>query len=57
MTSNNISSHARVWNTWQNSHYSGTDGSEYATIFYDANNSGFYVDPNATSVINRILLP
>jgi hypothetical protein len=39
MTSNNISSHARIFNSWQNNHYSGADGAEHATIFYDSNNS------------------
>ena len=44
----------RRFNVWQNSHYSGTDGAEYATIFYDANNSGYYADPSNISQFNRI---
>jgi len=39
-------------NTWQGNHYSGSDGAEYATIFYDTNNSGYYVDPNGNSRLN-----
>jgi hypothetical protein len=38
--------------TWQGNHYSASDGREYATIFYDTNNSGYYVDPNSTSRLN-----
>ena len=41
-------------NTWQGNHYSGSDGAEYATIFYDAQNAGYYVDPNGTSNLNSV---
>ncbi|HAZ10651.1 MAG TPA: hypothetical protein DCY56_06060, partial [Candidatus Omnitrophica bacterium] len=37
-----------------NNHYFGTNGAEYATIFYDTNNSGYYVDPASTSNFNEI---
>lgn len=49
---------AGVWNSWrrvfvedawQNSKYFGSDGAIYGTIFYDANNGGYYCDPNSTS--------
>jgi len=39
----------RQFNTWQSNHYSGTNGAEYATIFYDTNNSAYYADPSSTS--------
>jgi Chaperone of endosialidase len=42
------------FNTWQNNHYMGTDGAEYATIFYDTNNTGYYVDPSGTTNINTL---
>ena len=41
-------------NTWQSNHYSGTDGAEYATIFYDTNNSGYYLNPNGMSNLERV---
>ncbi|MDP2655272.1 MAG: hypothetical protein Q8P17_01790 [bacterium] len=53
LTSGSLSNY-RQFNTWQNSHYSGTDGAEYATIFYDTNNSGYYVDPNSNSRMANI---
>jgi len=46
----------RQFNAWQNSHYSGTDGAEYATVFYDANSSSYYVDPASTSVMNTVCI-
>jgi hypothetical protein len=36
-------------NTWQWNHYMGSDGAEYATIFYDTNDSAYYLDPNGSS--------
>jgi hypothetical protein len=48
-------SNYRQFNTWQNSHYSGTDGAEYATILFDTNNSAYYIDPSATSRLNYAL--
>jgi hypothetical protein len=36
---------------WIGNKYFGSNGDIYGTIFYDANNSGFYVDPTGTSVI------
>ncbi|MEK7532058.1 MAG: hypothetical protein AAB579_00420, partial [Patescibacteria group bacterium] len=44
----------RQFNVWQNSHYSGTDGAEYATIYYDANDSNYFIDPNGTSNISYV---
>ena len=38
-------------NTWQGNHYSGSDGAEYAGIFYDANDTRYYIDPNGNSNI------
>ncbi|MFZ2226818.1 MAG: tail fiber domain-containing protein [Candidatus Moraniibacteriota bacterium] len=40
--------------TWQSNHYSGSDGAEYATIFYDTNNSGYYLNPNGMSNLERV---
>ncbi len=54
ITTDNIWSYSRLWNTWQNNHYSGTDGAEYATIFYDSNNAWYYVDPSGTSRMNTL---
>jgi hypothetical protein len=36
------------------SNYSEEAGSFRAPIFYDSNNTGFYLDPNGTSELNRI---
>lgn len=44
----------RQFNTWQNNHYSGTGGEEYATIYYDTNNAAYYADPTGTSRMNEI---
>ncbi|MEI7891076.1 MAG: hypothetical protein WCI36_03845 [bacterium] len=41
-------------NTWQGSHYSGSDGAEYATIFYDSNDGSYYVNPNGGSQFNAV---
>lgn len=41
-----------VLDTWYGNHYSGSGGAEYATIFYDTNNAGYYADPNGTSRMN-----
>jgi hypothetical protein len=46
--------------TWLNNKHFGSDGNIYsnasmrAPIFYDQNNTGFYVDAASTSVLNRI---
>ena len=46
--------------TWQGGHYSGSNGAEYANgfvqspIFYDTNNTGYYVDPASTSRVNAV---
>jgi hypothetical protein len=40
--------------TWLNSKYFGSDGAIYGTILYDANNSGYYCDPNGTSRMGTI---
>ena len=47
-------SQLRRFDVWQNSHYSGSNGVEYATTFYDSNNGAYYVDPDGTSVMNAI---
>jgi hypothetical protein len=39
-------------NYWNGSKYFGSDGTIYATIFRDANDGGYYVDPRSTSRIN-----
>lgn len=39
-------------NAWQGNSYIGTDGAHYGTIFYDSNNTGYYVDPNGVSNVN-----
>jgi hypothetical protein len=43
-----------VLDIWQGGHYSGSNGAEYARIFYDTDNTGYYVDPNSTSRMNYI---
>jgi hypothetical protein len=40
-------------NTWHGNVYLGTGGDVYCTILYDSNNSGYYLDPNGTSRLNR----
>lgn len=40
-------------NTWHGNTYLGTGGDIYCTILYDSNNSGYYLDPNGTSRLNR----
>jgi hypothetical protein len=32
----------------------GSGGALYAGIYYDSNNTGFYVDPNNTSILNQV---
>jgi len=39
---------------WNGNLYAHTDGRIYATIFYDSNDSGWYVDPRSTSRMNTI---
>ena len=41
-------------NEWNGNLYLHTDGRIYGTIFYDANDSGYYVDPNSTSLLNYV---
>jgi hypothetical protein len=41
-------------NRWVGNTYYGTGGDVYATIWYDANNSGYYSDPASTSRLNAI---
>jgi hypothetical protein len=41
-------------NTWLNTKYFGSSGEIYTTIVYDANNSGYYCDPNGTSNLNVV---
>jgi hypothetical protein len=40
--------------TWQGSKHFSSDGAIYGTILYDANNSGYYCDPNGTSNLNSV---
>jgi hypothetical protein len=47
--SNNFSNYAVKINDWHGNLYHHTDGRIYATIFYDANDSAYYLDPNSTS--------
>jgi hypothetical protein len=37
-------------NTWINSKYFGSDGAIYGVIFYDTNNSAYYIDPSTTGI-------
>ncbi len=41
-------------NTWEGSAYVGTGGDFYGTIFYDSNNTGYYMDPASTSNLNGV---
>lgn len=41
---------------WQGSSYIATDGRFYGTIFYDTNNTGYYVDPTGNSLLNEVLI-
>lgn len=41
-------------NDWFGSSLIHEDGRHYATIYYDANDSGYYCDPNGTSRFNRL---
>ena len=41
-------------NTWEGSAYVGTGGDFYGTVFYDTNNSSYYVDPASTSNLNGV---
>ena len=41
-------------NTWDGNLYLHTDGRIYGTIFYDANDSAYYLDPNSRSNINTL---
>lgn len=51
----NVSSKPGIYlhNTWHGNTYLGTGGDIYCTILYDSNNSGYYLDPNGTSRLNR----
>lgn len=40
--------------TWQGSKYFGSDGAIYGTIFYDANNGAYFVDPAGRSRQSQI---
>jgi hypothetical protein len=39
-------------NTWEGNSYISTDGTFYGTIFYDSNNTGYYLDPAGTTNLN-----
>ena len=41
-------------NAWNGSSYVHTDGRHYGTIFYDSNDSNYYVDPNNISQMNDV---
>jgi len=41
-------------NTWDGNLYLHTDGRIYGTIFYDANNDGYFVDPSNESKLYRL---
>lgn len=41
-------------NTWNGSTYIHTDGRFYGTIFYDSNDTNYYMDPNGGSRTNNI---
>nr|MBU1327715.1 hypothetical protein [Candidatus Omnitrophota bacterium] len=56
ITTGNVSSYTIPWNTWIYNHYFGTDGAEYATIYYDTNDSGYYANPNGTSRLRQLNL-
>ena len=43
-------------NKWIGNKYFASDGRIYGTIFYDANDSNYYVDPNNTSNLNFLNL-
>ena len=43
-------------NEWNGNIYGHTDGRIYGTIFYDANDSNYYVNPNDTSNLNFLNL-
>jgi hypothetical protein len=54
LNSNNYTNFTFSRNAWNGNLYFGTGGDLYATIYYDANNSAYYCDPNGTSRINWI---
>lgn len=54
LDSSNYSDYAVKINNWHGNLYHHTDGRIYSTIYYDANDSGYYVDPNGTSRFSYI---
>lgn len=54
LDSSNYSDYAVKINDWHGNLYHHTDGRIYSTIYYDANDSGYYVDPNSTSRFSYI---
>ena len=54
LDSSNFSNYAVKINDWHGSLYHHTDGRIYSTIYYDANDSGYYVDANSTSRFLRL---
>lgn len=46
----------RQFSTWQDGHYSDTNGAESARRFYDSDDSTYYIDPLSTSNINALTL-
>jgi len=41
-------------NTWEGNSYIGTSGAHYGTVFYDANDTSYYVDPSSTSNLSNV---
>jgi hypothetical protein len=41
-------------NTWEGNSYIGTGGDIYGTIFYDSNDSAYYMNPNGRSNISEL---
>ncbi len=54
LNTNNYSGYAVKINDWHGNLYHHTDGRIYATIFYDANDSGYYLDPNSYSYVSSL---
>ena len=53
--SSNYTSYTMARDSWNGNLYFNNDGRIYSTILYDANDSGYYIDPNSTSRLNYIV--
>ena len=42
------------FDAWVNNHYFASDGRQYSTIFYDTNDTAYYMDPNGHSEVSRV---